>query len=74
MGKRFEGSQPSFQDMLSGFRLLGLDRLIGSTGENTAFGWPSTSGDDYVEFAAVPGVFSAREIQDLYRDAGLAVL
>lgn len=62
MGKRFEGENPGLAGMLKGFRLLGLTRLIGSTGENTAFGWPLRSEDDFVKFHTVRGRFIATEI------------
>jgi hypothetical protein len=73
MGKRFEGLQPSFKDVLSGYQLLGLETLIGKACQNTAFGWPSSHDDDFIEFTTVPGNFSAEEIRALYRDAGLNV-
>ena len=57
-----------------GYRLLGLGELVGSMGKNTAFGWPSSCDDDFVEFTTVPGNFTAKEITDLHRYAGLDVL
>lgn len=64
MGKRFEGSEPTFMDMLAAYRLLGLSGLLGEPGEATAYATKFASGD-CLEFSVLPGAFSAKEIAEL---------
>lgn len=64
MGKRFEGEEPTYMEMLEAFHILGLDGVLGQPGDATAFAarFPMT---EYVEFTVVPGAFSAKEVSDL---------
>lgn len=64
MGKRFEGEEPTFMEMLRAFEMLGLASSLGEPGEATAFAarFPMT---EYVEFTVVPGAYTAREVSDL---------
>ena len=64
MGKRFEGQEPTFQDMLAAFQMLGLVDLLGEPGEATAFASQFPQGE-VIEFGVVPGSFSAKEIAEL---------
>ena len=64
MGKRFEGSEPTFMDMLAAYERFGLTGLLGRSGEATAYGM-KIAPDDCVEFSVLPGAFSAKEIGEL---------
>jgi len=66
MGKRFEGEEPTFMEMLMAYQMLGLADCLGAPGEATAFAtrYPMS---EYVEFSVVPGQFTAKEIDDLRR-------
>lgn len=64
MGKRFEGEEPTFEDMLAAFRLLGLAGELGEAGEATAFA-PRYPLGEALEFSVLPGSYSAREVEEL---------
>ena len=64
VGKRFEGEEPTFQDILAAFQKLGLTDLLGTPGPATAFASQLPLAD-HVEFGVVPGSFSAKEIAEL---------
>jgi hypothetical protein len=69
MGKRFEGAHPTFIDVLAGYRLLGLEEVIGQLGPNTAFTTTGCSTNDKIELHVVPGHFSAEQVLELLCDA-----
>lgn len=66
MGKRFEGEEPTFLDLVAAFQALGLADSLGAPGEATAYATRLQAGD-CIEFGVIPGNFSAREIADLTR-------
>lgn len=64
MGKRFEGDEPTFSNMVEAFLLLGLGSELGPEGPATAFAERFGSAE-CLEFSVIPGAFTAKEIEQL---------
>ena len=64
MGKRFEGEEPTFQEMLMAFQMLGLAGELGRPGEATAYTSKNFQGET-LEFSVLPGAYTAKEIAEL---------
>ncbi len=64
MGKRFEGEEPTFTDILAAYQRFGLAGLLGRPGEATAYA-PRYPMGETMEFSVVPGTFTAKEIECL---------
>ena len=64
MGKRFEGEEPTFNDILAAYQRFGLAGLLGRAGEATAYA-PRFPMGEALEFSVVPGTFTANEIESL---------
>ncbi len=73
MGKKFEGSHPSFVDVMEGYQRLGLEPILGAPGSNTAFGPKLVGLADNMEFHTIPGSFTPDEVLSLLKDAGFGL-
>lgn len=64
MGKRFEGEEPTFKDMVAAYQMMGMTDLLGLPGDATAYA-SNFASRETVEFSILPGFFTAKEIGEL---------
>lgn len=65
MAKRFEDvTVPTFGDLVAAYPLLGVEGLLGSPGEHTAF-WSNDQETEEIVLHILPGTWTGQEFAEL---------